>query len=72
MRHASDCQRRGLRKAFFAACGIREDAPDCTGSSLNPLSVICALAAESREKEFIECVWGIGIKLSPDAFSTLF
>ena len=72
MRHASDCQRRGIRKAFFAACGIREDALDCTGSSLNSYPSSAPWLRKAGEKEFIESVWGIGIKLSPDGFSTLF
>ena len=46
---------------------ISEDTPDCTESSLKThISHLRTKLREAGGKEYIESVWGIGFKLSPD------
>ena len=46
---------------------ISADTPDCTESSLKThISHLRTKLREAGGKEYIESVWGIGFKLSPD------
>lgn len=51
---------------------ISEDTPDCTESSLKThISHLRTKLREAGGKEYIESVWGIGFRFSPDGFSTI-